>query len=1014
MKRHSGIAVLIILLVKLISTNLSAQKIDHRELSFIADSVNSTFKKKAFVTSRIRLDSAIIFKKELKLYFNNSLSEYFFTNSTTQELFNVVEKLLPQSFSQYKLNIFTNGSQISELVPPILKDDSWKKSGREHRKALKELNRITPLFINNSKPYRADQGLDRRHIAIWQSHGIYYNQKLMRWEWQRPRLFQTVEDLFTTSFIIPYLAPMLENAGAVVLMPRERDVQTHEVIVDNDNQYSGYSEYSGLKNWMTSGIPGFNNSKQSYLFGENPFSMGTAKVVETITKGDPSTATWRANFPEDGLYSVYISYQSFPNSSSAVLYTVHHAGGNTEFIVNQKIGGGTWIHLGQFSFKTGGTSRGYVTVSNLSNKKGELVSADAVKFGGGMGNIARKPSEEGVEQNRKSSSTEPVTKQIISFSAEETISNYPRFAEGSRYWLQWAGFNDTIYSPNKNSNDYNDDYMSRGRWVNVLSGGSPRNPKESGLKIPIDLAFAFHTDAGVTKTDSTIGTLGIYTRFSNGNDTYPDGKPRISSRYLTDLIQSQIVDDIRELYDPIWQRRGLWDRSYSESRSPQVPTMLLELLSHQNFSDMRYGLDPNFRFDVSRAIYKGMLKFISQQSGLPYVVQPLPVKNFAALLEGDTASLSWTPVIDRLETTATPHSYIVYTRVNGEGFDNGVVTTNPYFKKEIERGKIYSFKISALNDGGESFPSEILSLYKSPNEKGNVLIINGFDKVSAPNSFRSKDTTIAGFMGRDDYGVPYLFDISYTGDQHDFEVKNDWLDNDAPGLGASYANHERDVLAGNTFDYPYVHGRSFAKEGLSFSSVSRGALDRVERANVYTIVDVILGKQGSTTTGRGYNGVRFKVFPKILIDFLTDYANSGGNIFVSGMNVGTDIWVSAERDTNALNFAQNILKYKWRTDRATASGDVTSSSNPFGIEGRFIFQTKPGRLIYNSHSPDGIEPNSADAWTIMRYTESGISAGVAYKGEYRSIVFGFPIETLINEADIDAVIKSVVEFFNKE
>jgi hypothetical protein len=54
------------------------------------------------------------------------------------------------------------------------------------------------------------------------------------WEWQRPCLFQTVEDMFTQGFVLPYLVPMLENAGAYVMLPRERDVQTLEVIADND------------------------------------------------------------------------------------------------------------------------------------------------------------------------------------------------------------------------------------------------------------------------------------------------------------------------------------------------------------------------------------------------------------------------------------------------------------------------------------------------------------------------------------------------------------------------------------------------------------------------------------------------------------------------------------------------------------------------------------------------------------------------------------------------------------
>ena len=48
-------------------------------------------------------------------------------------------------------------------------------------------------------------------------------------------LFGTTEDLYTQTIVIPYLFPMLENAGAVVVSPRERDWQKQEVIVDNDN-----------------------------------------------------------------------------------------------------------------------------------------------------------------------------------------------------------------------------------------------------------------------------------------------------------------------------------------------------------------------------------------------------------------------------------------------------------------------------------------------------------------------------------------------------------------------------------------------------------------------------------------------------------------------------------------------------------------------------------------------------------------------------------------------------------
>lgn len=70
---------------------------------------------------------------------------------------------------------------------------------------------------------------------------------------------------------------------------------------------------------------------------------------------------------------------------------------------------------------------------------------------------------------------------------------------------------------------------------------------------------------------------------------------------------------------------------------------------------MRYGLDPTFRFTVSRAIYKGMLRYIAQRDGREYIVQPLPPFSFA--ISGDNASgsytLSWQETADPLE----PHRH---------------------------------------------------------------------------------------------------------------------------------------------------------------------------------------------------------------------------------------------------------------------------------------------------------------------------------------------------------------------
>ena len=204
------------------------------------------------------------------------------------------------------------------------------------------------------------------------------------------------------------------------------------------------------------------------------------------------------------------------------------------------------------------------------------------------------------------------------------------------------------------------------------------NSSKKGMGIPVDLSLGFHSDAGITPNDSIVGTLAIYTLRSDGSQTLPTGDSRMTSREYADQVQSQIVNDLREQYDTLWSRRHIWDRSYRDSRTPSSPAMLLELLSHQNFADMKYGLDPTFRFTVSRAVYKGMLKYLSNRYGVPYAVQPLPVSSMGVRFGGKgKAVISWIPEDDVIEPTATPKGYILYTRIDNGAFDNGVVIEKP-------------------------------------------------------------------------------------------------------------------------------------------------------------------------------------------------------------------------------------------------------------------------------------------------------------------------------------------------
>ena len=581
---------------------------------------------------------------------NKNFSYPAFRPGNVDASYALVRKLLGKKYRDYKISLNSLGQPIEELIPNAFRSAAgqWDRS----RMAVQQ-PRPAPVVRRISRPLQPARGLQNRTIDIRPSHGWYYNSSIDRWEWQRPRMFQTVEDLFPFSFTTFYLIPMLENAGAMVFTPRERDIQVREVVVDNDTPTGAYIE-SG-PGWQK-GAPGFAAGQPPYRVNLNPFLQGTHRFCPGDTLG-ARTAQWTPDIPASGDYAVYISWKHAAQNVDDALYTVRHAGGETRFLVNQQIGGSTWIYLGAFRFLQGShPESGSVLLSSKTATPGRTISADAVRFGGGMGNILRNGA----------------------------VSGKPRFAEGSKYWLQYAGLPDTlIYNLYDGKDDYRDDYNSRSEYLNYLYGapfGPKKNRQDPGLGIPFDLTLAFHTDAGITRSDTTIGTLAIYS-YSSADSTFsfPDGVSRMANRDFADLLQTQIVDDLRRLYDPAWNRRAVMDGAYSEAMRPQVPCTLVELLSHQNFLDMKFGLDPRFRFDAARAIYKAMLKFIAFQNQTDFSVQPLPVDHFQALLTGPgEATLRWQPVGDPLEPTATATRYIVYTRREEGGFDNGTLVDQPY------------------------------------------------------------------------------------------------------------------------------------------------------------------------------------------------------------------------------------------------------------------------------------------------------------------------------------------------
>lgn len=944
-----------------------------------------------------RIDTVIIndSTKTLTLSVSKELSFLPLRPADVDALYTAVKYQIPAFVPEYSIMVESLGRPVEELVPNYFRPDTTRF---DRARLARPAPRGNPVVWNFNKPYRPVKGLYNRNIIVWHSHGWYYNNDVDRWEWQRPRLFESVEDVIPMSFVLPYLAPMLERAGANVFLPRERDTQIHEVIVDNDSMSSGYSESAkdSSNKWRIADTTGFAIGSVPYDSTINPFKLGTARVVLSDT-ALTAAATFTPNIPASGAYGVTISYTASPENSDSVHLIVYHEGGSTDYIVNQTIGGGTWIYVGTFEFRKGiHPDSGRVVVVNKSAARGKTISVDAVRFGGGVGVVAR----------------------------NGRTSGRPKYLEGARYWLQFAGMPDTmVYNLNYNRNDYRDDYQSRAEYGNYLFGapfGPNKDRNMRGLGIPMDASIAFHTDAGITRNDTTVGTLLIYTIVgTDTTDVFPDSVSRFANRDFADILQTQIVNDIRALYDPAWSRRQLRDADYSESTRPNIPSVLVELLSHQNFLDMKFVLDPTFRFHASRAMYKGVLRFLATQYRIPYVVQPLPVTHMSAIVDGaGDAIVRWKPADDPLERTAAPDRYIVYTRIGAGGFDNGTLVTTPYYVlRNIKPGIIYSFKVAAVNDGGESFDSEILSVSRGVNGQKPALVINGFTRVGPPAWVHTD--SFSGFLGFYDAGVQDRYGFNFTGFQHDFDPNSQFRSNDAPGHGASWADFETKLIMGNTFDYPAVHGAALLANGIPFHSASVAAvMDSLIPLADYSFVDLILGEQLRTPWQKqvmdSIRGTRFEAFPPTLRTRIADYCSSGGGFFVSGAYIGTDMFKGSPIDSAAVRFAASTLKYVWGANHASRTGNVTGANGLFFGKGKeIVFNTDPSGPVYAVEAPDALLPIRGGA-TLLRYAENEFSAAVGYRNStYGVVACGFPFETILDSGVRVSLMKAIVEYTTK-
>ncbi len=633
----------------------------------------------------------------------------------------------------------------------------------------------TPPVFHKKPPEHQGQpkgALTGASVFVNPGHGWFWTDD--RWTTQRGLSHGIIEDHSNGEAVLQYLVKYLWNAGARVYTARERDFQSNMVIVE-----PGDAGWSAAGSWDEEKARGTWN--------------GSQMKVESVTGEPTATARYTPHIPEEGYYAVYAWYRPATSSETTTdaRMAINHTGGSTLWVQNQNHDGYTWKYLGTYYFDEGANPEsGSVVIDNKSAEEGRWVIADAIRFGGGMGDTLR--------------DGEP--------------SGHPRWEESGRYYTEFMGF------PHE--------YDSR---VYGTVGAMPMwaawemEPWEKNKSIYV----SWHTNASGNGK-----SRGLFSFIYGPNAWDPltsfTGFP--GGIELCKIVHDRIMTGVHADFDPEWRDGAKVTRWLGETNprnNNKMPASLYEYGFHDNEEDAAYILDPIFRDTVAKATYQGIVKFYAWEMPGFENATLLPEKptHLSVLSADGGAKLAWQAPPsggDNQGDAAT--GYRVYRSANGKGFDNGVYTEKPELMVNgLEEGEVAYFRVAAVNDGGESWPSETLAV--SSIDGPRVLLVNGFDRMDR-------------------------------------------------GLNLDENGNERGILSKmNTYDYSIQHAEALAQCGVAVDGASNEAV---------IAGDVLLGNYDAVAwiLGQENDGSTFDADERELV---AAYLDNGGAMFISGSEVAADL-----------------------------------------------------------------------------------------------------------------------------
>ncbi len=488
------------------------------------------------------------------------------------------------------------------------------------------------------------------------------------------------------------------QAGATVVPFRPLGYQPNEVVLDNT---SAGVTFGGAWNDSTSAI--FYGAA-----GALPYRFSYINPTSTT-----AWAIYRPTIPAAGFYPVYVWTRSGSDRVKQ-LYRVYHSGGVTDVRVNHRRVGLGWVWLGTYYFNAG--TEGSVNISNYAsgeNPASNVVIADAVRFGNGMGDINR-----GVG-----------------------ISGFERELEASRYWIQkmvGQGMSASLYD----LSGYNDNSDNVGAPPRMAA--EMNRQEDGGIWDRIYLGFHSNADGGA---GTARGAMGLYD--NRGTTLKQDRQKDYGLVVAREMNQDMQALDAGTLFAETWVNNSadMYGSAYGElygTINDEMNSTIIEVAFHNNEEDAKFLKNPVARRILSMSSYQGIVKHLAtNNAAVPLALLPEPPTSVRAVNSGlGRIALSWAAPISGGAFGDAATGYVVYRSTNGYGFGNPVALsgggTTSLTVTNLTAGDTWFFYVAATNRGGESLHSKVVGARVSPSGSASHLVVDGFDRndrTQTPNRY---------------------------------------------------------------------------------------------------------------------------------------------------------------------------------------------------------------------------------------------------------------------------------------